>query len=120
MTKNDLLLYLCRETADISFCYDPKIYSVPNLSRRLNKTKYSIRKLMEELEADGFVRKTHIGGTDEDGYPYCYHGWSITEQTFDSDMYKQCYKEALREYERFCREFDERWERKGEDNRGQN
>lgn len=43
----------------------------------------------------------------------CYHGWSITKQTMKSDMYKQCRKEALKEYEHFIRDFDEKW-RKGD------
>lgn len=111
MTKDDLLLYMCKRTAAIPFGYDPNIYSIPNLSKCLNQTKYRIRKLMKELEADGAVVKTYDGCIDEDGYPHCYHGWGITEQTRNTDMYKQCYKEALEEYERFNREFDEEWRR---------
>lgn len=109
MTKNDLLLYMCKRAATIPFGYDPNIYSIPRLSKNLNQTKYSIRKLIKELEADGAVAKTYEGGIDEDGYPHCYHGWSITEQTMKTNMYKQCEKEALEEYERFNREFDEEW-----------
>lgn len=98
MTKNDLLLYMCKQTAVIPFRYDPNIYSIPDLSRCLNETKYRIRKLMKELEADGAVAKTYDGGIDEDGYPHCYHGWCITKKTMNTDMYKQCEKEALEEW----------------------
>lgn len=110
MTKNDLLLYMCKRTATIPLGYDSNIYSIPSLSKELKQTKYSIRKLMKELEADGAVAKTYDGGIDEDGYPHCYHGWGITKQTINTDMYKQCEKEALEEYENFIKEFDEKWE----------
>lgn len=112
MTKDDLLLELCRLTAMVPVGgYDPNIYSIPRLSRRLGKTKYRIHKLLKELEKDGAVMKAYEGGIDEDGYPHCYHGWCITEQTLDTDMYKECYKEALEEYERSTREFYEKWRR---------
>lgn len=112
MTKEDLLLYLCRRTAAVpAGGYDPCIYSIPHLSSYLKETKYHIRKLMKELEADGLVRKTYEGGIDEDGYPHCYHGWSITRKAKETDMYKKCYKEALKDYARFTREFDAKWER---------
>lgn len=112
MTKGDLLLYMCKKTAAIPLGYDLNIYSIPRLSKDLSQTKYSIRKLMKELEADGAVSKTYDGGIDEDGYPHCYHGWGITKQTRNTDMYKQCEKEALEEYEGFIREFDEEWRAK--------
>lgn len=99
MDKNELLLYMCRRTAAIPCGYDPNIYSIPSLSKNLRETQYRIRKWMKELEADGAVAKTYDGCIDEDGYPRCYHGWSITEQTVKSDMYKQCYKEAIDEYQ---------------------
>ena len=107
MTKGDLLLYMCKKTATIPWGYDQNIYSIPRLSKELSQTKYSIRKLIKELEADEAVAKTYDGGIDEDGYPHCYHGWSITKKTKNTVMYKQCEKEALEEYERFNREFDE-------------
>lgn len=112
MIKDDLLLDLCKRTAAIPVGgYDPCIYSVPHLSRYTGETKYRIRKLLKELEADGFVRKTYEGGIDEDGYPHCYHGWGITQKAQETEMYKKCYKDALEDYARFTREFDEEWER---------
>lgn len=112
MTKDDLLLEMCKRTATVpAGGYDPNIYSIPSLSRSMGETKYAIRKCMKELEADGLVRRAHDGGIDEDGYPHCYHGWSITEKTVNTDLYKRCYKEALEDYERFTREFDEQWKR---------
>ena len=109
MDKNELLLYMCKQTAVIPVAYTLTIYSIPSLSKKLGETQYRIRKLMKQLEADGAVVKTYDGGIDDDGYPRCYHGWSITKQTMESDMYKQCCKEALKEYEHFIRDFDEKW-----------
>lgn len=112
LTKDDLLLYLCKATAQVpAGGYDPNIYSIPSLAERMGETKYAIRKCMKALEADGLVSKTYEGGIDEDGYPHCYHGWSITRKTRESDLYKKCEKEAYREYAEFCRKFDEEWRR---------
>ena len=86
-------------TAAIPFGYDPKLYSVSGLSRRLNETKYREKKYMKELEVDGLVKKSYEGGVDGDGRPYCCHGWCITERVECSDMYEQCCKEALKEFE---------------------
>lgn len=115
MTKDDLLLWLCKQTAQVpAGGYDPNIYSVPHIARRIGKTKYTIRKLLKELEADGLVHKTHEGGVDEDGYPHCYHGWSITKKACDSELYKKCEKEAYQEYKDWSRAFDEEWRREEE------
>ena len=58
VVKDELFEVLCEETARISFCYEPKIYSVPWLSKLLYASQYHVRKLIKELEADGFVKKT--------------------------------------------------------------
>ena len=108
--KNELLLDLCKKTAAVpAGGYAPCIYSIPLLSKLTGETKYRIRKLIKELESDGLVTKTYEGGIDEDGYPHCYHGWSITSKTIGTEMYKKCEKEAIEDYERFVREFDEKW-----------
>ena len=99
MTKTDLLLFLCRMTAAIPFGYDTKLYSVSDLSGSLNETKYCVRKRMKELEADGLVKKSYEGGVDGEGFPYCCHGWRITERTKCTDMYERYCKEALKEFE---------------------
>lgn len=111
MTKDDLLLDLCQKTASIPFGYDPNIYSIRELSEAHGETRYRIRKLIKELEADGLVRRTYDGGIDEEGYPHCYHGWHITKKATDSELYKKCEKEALEEYERFAQKCEEEWRR---------
>ena len=99
LAKDDLLLWLCKETARVpAGGYEPKIYSVPEIARRFCKSKYSVRKAIKELEADGLVRRTHEGGID-DGYPHCVHGWRITKKVCDSELYKECEKEAYQEYD---------------------
>ena len=50
MTKTDLLFALCRMVTAIPFGYDPKIYSIPGLSRYLNETKYRVRMAEEHKE----------------------------------------------------------------------
>lgn len=110
LTKDDLLLEMCKLTAAVpAGGYDPNIYSIPYLARIMSETKYAVRKYIKELEADGLVHKAYEGGMDEDGNVGCYHGWSITQKAINTDLYKRCYKEALEDYERFTREFDEEW-----------
>lgn len=110
MTKDDLLLYLCKLTAQVPFSYDPNIYSIPHISRELNVSGYKIRKLMKELAADGLVKRAYDGGCDEDGYPHCYHGWRITRKVVDSELYKKCAEEAKAEFEKILQEIDKKWE----------
>lgn len=109
MTKDDLLLDMCKRAATVPMGYDPNIYSIRELAESLNTSRYRIRKLMKELEADGAVRRSYDGGIDDDGYPHCYHGWSITKKTRESELYKKCDKEAIAEFEQFQRDFDEEW-----------
>lgn len=100
VSKDDLFLWLCKETADIPYGYDPKIYSVPMMACYLNTTKYSIRKLVKQLETEGLVHKTYIGGMNEDGEIGCYHGWSLSDAARETETYKQCEITALDEFSR--------------------
>lgn len=112
LTKDDLLLYLCKATAQVPVGgYESNIYSIPSLARRMGETQYSVRKCMKALEADGLVHKTYEGGIDEDGYPHCYHGWSLIQRAMETEMYKHCEKEALdNEYRKFLYELDKEGE----------
>ena len=116
MNKNDLLLHLCKKTAQVILGYDPKIYSIPILASDTGETKYRIRKLIKELETDGLVKRNHEGCIDDDGNPHCYHGWSITQKAAETEMYKKCDKEAIEEIARFLRDVEkcEREERENE------
>ncbi len=106
MTANDLFQEMCKLTAAIPFCYDPKIYSVKYLAERMKQSKYMIRKQMKKLEAVGLVCRDYDGGADEDGRVYCYHGWSITEKAMKTALYKRLEKEAAQEFNDFMKQYD--------------
>lgn len=106
ITKDDLLLAMCELTATIPVGYEYNIYSISVLAKRLNISKHVARKYIKQLEAEGLVCKAYEGGCDEDGYPYCYHGWSITKIAADSDIFKKCYKAAEKKCVRFLQEYE--------------
>lgn len=105
-----LLTKMCELTAEVPMGYDPKIYGYKDLAERLDVPVYQIRKAMKQLEADGLVTRNHEGGADYDGHPFCIHGWSITEQTRKSYMYKDIEHKAIDEFEKWEREFQKKWE----------
>lgn len=49
MTKDELLLDMCKRTATVPMGYDPKIYSIPHLARCLNERAGSGRSCAQEL-----------------------------------------------------------------------
>lgn len=105
MNKDELFLTLCRETARVPLGgYEPKLYSIPRLARDSGVSKYRIRQLIKKLEADGMVRKTFEGGIDDEGFPWCIHGWGLTKKACDTDLYKQCDKEASEYADNWLRE----------------
>lgn len=107
VNKDELFLYLCEQTADVPFAYDPKIYSIPLLAWHLNTTKYNIRKLIKQLEAENLVCKNYIGGMNEDGEIGCYHGWSLTDAARETEIYKQCDAAAIKEANRILNELED-------------
>lgn len=45
------------------------------------------------LQSNGDVAKTYYGECDDEGYPFCYHGWVLTKQAKES-TYKGKYDKA--------------------------
>lgn len=105
-----LLEKMCRLTAIVpAGGYDPNIYSVNRMANTLAWTEHRTRLAMRELRANGLAKVSHEGGCDEEGKPWCIHGWSITRKAKESSQYKEIEKEAVLEYERWSREFEEEW-----------
>ena len=98
MDKDYLFKYLCYCTASISFGCDPKVYSAPQISRKLGVSTYRIRQLMHQLVSDGLVRRGHAGGMDEDGAIYCYHGYELTEEAKRTELYRRYEQKAIAEF----------------------
>lgn len=50
------------------------------------------RKTLRALADDGWVFKDHYGGIDDEGFPYCIHGWSCTKKTRRLDIHREMQK----------------------------
>ena len=98
MNKDYLFKYLCQCTASISIGYDPKVYSAPQLSRKLGVSTYRIRQLMHQLVSDGLVRRGRAGGMEEDETIYCYHGYELTEEAKRTEPYRRYEQKAIAEF----------------------
>lgn len=46
------------------------------------------RETARYLEKKGYIKKTHYGGMDEEGYPYCIHGYGLTDKARQMEMWK--------------------------------
>ena len=40
---------------------------------------YKARKIVHELENNGFIVKDYYGGQTDEGYPFCVHGYRLTD-----------------------------------------
>lgn len=70
--------------------YHEPIFSIKYLSKNFfYDTEYKTRKLIKKLESMGYVTKNYEGKTDEEGYPHCYHGWSLTVKALDTEIGKE-------------------------------
>lgn len=58
-----------------------------------------IRDTLKALAEEGLVAKGSYGGVTDEGYPYCHHGWYLTEKAkeLNAEEYKKLQNE---EYER--------------------
>lgn len=87
ITENDVFRKLC-ETA-VGVCICSPILSIPALSRILNTSTYAVRKHIKSLVSKELVALDYDGGIDEDGYPYCYKGYCITDKALETEIYKK-------------------------------
>ena len=70
------------------------------ISKKYNISLYKARKYMKELQAEGLVKKSYIGGFDweNNDYPYCYHGYKLTDKAKETDLFKQIYTENYKKF----------------------
>lgn len=46
------------------------------------------RDTAKHLEKQGYIVKSHYGGVDEEGYPYCIHGYYLTDKARQIERWK--------------------------------
>lgn len=92
ITENDVFRKLCEIAVRVCICspiLSVPVLSVPALSRILNTSTYAVRKHIKSLVSKELVALNYDGGIDEDGYPYCYKGYCITDKALETEIYKK-------------------------------
>ena len=46
------------------------------------------RDTAKHLEENGYIVKSYYGGMDEEGYPYCIHGYYLTDKARQMERWK--------------------------------
>ena len=73
------LKWICEE--DAAICNHPYVYPCSWCAEVTGIPVKKVRKIMKQLEAEGYVVKDYEGGWDEwNGKLYCIHGYSVTEK----------------------------------------
>ncbi len=91
MTDNEAVLkWFCEQ--DAAICNHPSVFSCTWAAESLKISVRRVRKIMKQLEADGYVVKAHEGGWDDwTGKLYCIHGYAVTKKAQDTDYWKDYY-----------------------------
>ena len=76
-------------------CWFPA--SVKGIARSLNMPLALARETARELAEEGLLKKGHCGGIDDEGYPYCVHGYYLTQKARECDKWEKL-KKAEYEY----------------------
>lgn len=90
MTKDDLLRIMCDEQIRVF----RDVISIPFIAESWGESEYHIKKHMKALKSEGLVKRDHMGGRNENGFPYCFHGWSLTDKGKKTKTYKECLDKA--------------------------
>ena len=102
VNKEQVLAVLCMAAQLPGGWNDPGIRSVHAMANQLGASEYQTRKCVRELVNDGLAQVKHSGGIEEDGYPYCYHGFGITEAAAQTQIYRDAYKAMMEEFSAMC------------------
>ena len=105
--KSKVLTTLIQDACYCGYgCWNPT--PIKNIARRIHAPEKVVRECLAILESEELVKKTYNGGCDDEGYPYCYHGWVLAKKAYELDEYKQAWKEECRKIEesvnRDCKE----------------
>ena len=89
-----------RKLVDIAVSVGPySDYPVSSkrLSRELRIPLKMVRETLRYLSEQGLVTKTYEGGcSEEEGIPYCHHGYCITEEGTKHPYYKEAYDKEMK------------------------
>ena len=70
--------------------------SSKRLSRELRIPLNMVRETLRYLTEQGLVMKTYEGGcSEEEGIPYCHHGYCITNKATEHPYYKEAYNKEM-------------------------
>ena len=88
MTDRDKCLKAICE-ADAAICNHPYTFPCTYIARVAELPVKKVRKIMQQLEASGYVIRNHEGGYDDwSGHIYCIHGYSVTKKAQQTGFWK--------------------------------
>ena len=89
--KEKALKWIAEQSAAI--CNHPDVFSCTWIAKDIEEPVRKVRQWMKELEAEGYVKKSHDGGWDDwNAKIYCIHGYALTKKGAETDYYKERYK----------------------------
>lgn len=74
-------------------CWFPT--SVKDISESLKIPLALARKTARKLEEEGLIVKGHFGGITDEGYPYCRHGYYLTEKARKTERWEMLWRNEV-------------------------
>lgn len=99
LEENELLYRICyKESLPSPHGFIFNSCNITNLAgsdwSELKISRYKGRKYLKSWESQGLIFKVCDGGQDENGNPYCFHGYSTTEKMKKTAIWQQAWKDV--------------------------
>lgn len=79
------------------------VYPCTWIAKDTGISVYKVRKIMKQLETDGYVDKDSFGGYDDwNDRIYCIHGYKVTEKAIALDYWKSKHKQDEDDMRKLC------------------
>jgi len=79
--------------------------SAREIEERARLPKAVVLEALHVLQEEGNVRKTYYGDIDDEGWPHCIHGWTLTKKWIDqnAERYRAAQLEEYRRIDEMCK-----------------
>ena len=105
--KKDVIDVLLEDYVEISNMGCPA--PAESIARRARLPKRLVLETLHYLRDKlGYVTYEHFGGIDEEGFPHCYHGWSLTQkwENENKKIFTKAWKEKCEEIDRLMHDVE--------------
>ena len=90
----EVMKFFCE--CDVAVCYGCWFpVSAKSCAANLRLPILEIRNAIKRLIGEGYLVKSHYGGIDEEGFPYCVHGYYSTPKMRETDEWIKAYKKEM-------------------------